>query len=97
MADIDAPHAGGAVDQAAARAVGDIDALATLDETARLRADRARHRPGLNKMLLGHGLDAAGCVVVQIIIVPLGSHRSLPVSYAVWRKAEFYQQNSARF
>ncbi|MNT10078.1 hypothetical protein D3C72_1448930 [compost metagenome] len=53
MADIDAPHAGRAVDQTAALAVDDINAVAAFDRPTRLRADAARNRPGLDEMLFG--------------------------------------------
>ena len=50
MADIDAPHAGRAVDQLLAASVGDVDAVAFADQRARLGADRAGVRPGLDEM-----------------------------------------------
>ena len=53
VADIDAPHAGGPVDQPLAVAVGDVDAVAFADQGARFGADRAGIRPGLDQMALG--------------------------------------------
>ena len=51
MPDIRAPHPGRAVDQLAALVVMHIDPFARPQHAARLRADRARRRPGLDQVI----------------------------------------------
>jgi hypothetical protein len=92
MTDIDAPHACRAIDQATAGMVGHIDALSAFDEAAGLGADRARNRPGLHEVLLSHGIDASGGIVVEIIKFPFGRHISLPFGsyFSIKCKILFY-------